>query len=96
MAGSAGDLIICARNDHSVHARQPGRTLAHGDLRPIDAVTPDGLLVRRALDADPRTGQRPAVPLPGYQDAEPGCAGHRPRRARPHHDRWPGRDHRHR
>ena len=24
----------------------------------IDAVTPDGLIIRRALDADPRTGQR--------------------------------------
>ena len=28
---SAGDLILCTRNDHTVHAREPGRTLANGD-----------------------------------------------------------------
>ena len=32
--------------------------LANGDLLRIEAVTPDGLIVRRALDADPATGQR--------------------------------------
>src|SRR6266542_6274484 len=57
-AASAGDLIICTRNDHSIEAGEPGRTLANGDLLRIEAVTPDGLLVRRALDADPRSGQR--------------------------------------
>ena len=41
-----------------VEAGEPGRTLANGDLLRIDAVTADGLLVRRALDADPQTGQR--------------------------------------
>jgi hypothetical protein len=55
---SAGDLIICTRNDHAVEAGEPGRTLANGDLLRIEAITPDGLLVRRALDADPVTGQR--------------------------------------
>ena len=55
---SAGDLIICTRNDHTVEAGEPGRTLANGDLLRIDAVTPAGLIVRRALDADPATGQR--------------------------------------
>jgi conjugative relaxase-like TrwC/TraI family protein len=55
---SPGDLIICTRNDHSTEAGEPGRTLANGDLLRIDAVTKDGLIVRRALDADPRTGQR--------------------------------------
>jgi hypothetical protein len=55
---SAGDLIICTRNDHTVHAGEPGRTLANGDLLRIDKVTPTGLIVRRALDADPATGQR--------------------------------------
>ncbi len=55
---SPGDLIICTRNDHSVEAGEPGRALANGDLLRIDAVTPHGLLVRRALGADPRTGQR--------------------------------------
>ena len=55
---SAGDLITCTRNDHSVEAGEPGRTLANGDLLRIEAVTAGGLVVRRALDADPRTGQR--------------------------------------
>jgi conjugative relaxase-like TrwC/TraI family protein len=56
--GSPGDLIICIRNDHGVEAGEPGRGLANGDLLRIEAVTPNGLLVRRALDADPSTGQR--------------------------------------
>ena len=55
---SPGDLIICTRNDHTVEAGEPGRALANGDLLRIEAVTPKGLIVRRALDADPRTGQR--------------------------------------
>ena len=55
---SAGDLIVCTRNDHTVEAGEPGRMLANGDLLRIEAVTPDGLIVRRALDADPATGQR--------------------------------------
>jgi conjugative relaxase-like TrwC/TraI family protein len=55
---SAGDLIICTRNDHTVEAGEPGRTLANGDLLRIDKVTRGGLLVRRALDADLATGRR--------------------------------------
>jgi hypothetical protein len=55
---SPGDLIICTRNDHDVEAGEPGRTLANGDLLRIEAITPDGPIVRRALDADLRTGQR--------------------------------------
>ena len=55
---SAGDLLICTQNDHSIEAGEPGRMLANGDLLRIEAITPNGLLVRRALDADPRTGQR--------------------------------------
>ena len=55
---SPGDLIICTRNDHATEAGEPGRTLANGDLLRIEAITADGLLVRRALDADPVTGQR--------------------------------------
>jgi AAA domain len=55
---SPGDLIICTRNDHSVEAGEPGRGLANGDLLCIEAITRRGLLVRRALDADPSTGQR--------------------------------------
>jgi hypothetical protein len=55
---SPGDLIVCTRNDHAVEAGEPGRTLANGDLLRIEAVTAGGLVVRRALDSDPRTGQR--------------------------------------
>jgi conjugative relaxase-like TrwC/TraI family protein len=75
---SPGDLIICTRNDHSVQAGEPGRTLANGDLLRIEAVTPDGLIVRRALDADPATGQRRWISQPflyvGYHNAELGYA----------------------
>jgi hypothetical protein len=75
---SPGDLIICTRNHHSVEAGEPGRALANGDLLRIDAVTRDGLLVRRALDADPATGQRRWTERPfayaRYQDAKPGYA----------------------
>ena len=55
---SPGDLIICTRNDHGTEAGEPGRTLANGDLLRIEAITRKGLIVRRALDADPVTGQR--------------------------------------
>jgi hypothetical protein len=34
------------------------RTLANGDLLRIEEVTPGGLLVRRALDADARAGMQ--------------------------------------
>jgi conjugative relaxase-like TrwC/TraI family protein len=77
-AASAGDLIICTHNDHAVEAGEPGRTLANGDLLRIEAVTPAGLLVRRALDADPATGQRRWTSqqflYAGYQAAELGYA----------------------
>jgi ATP-dependent exoDNAse (exonuclease V) alpha subunit len=55
---SPGDLIICTKNDHRIEAGESGRMLANGDLFRIEAVTRDGLIVRRALDADPATGQR--------------------------------------
>ena len=55
---SQGDLITCTRNDHDVEAGEPGRTLANGDLLRIEAVVAGGLVVRRALDPDPATGQR--------------------------------------
>jgi AAA domain len=75
---SPGDLIICTRNDHTVQAGERGRALANGDLLRIEAVTPDGLIVRRALDADPRTGQRrwtsEAFTYASYRDAELGYA----------------------
>ncbi len=75
---SPGDLIICTRNDHHVEVGEPGRTLANGDLLRIEAITRVGLLVRRALDADPRTGQRRWTDrhflFNFYQDAELGYA----------------------
>jgi conjugative relaxase-like TrwC/TraI family protein len=75
---SRGDLIVCTRNDHRVEAGEPGRALANGDLLRIDAITSDGLLVRRALDADPGTGQRRWTDrqflYAHYQDAELGYA----------------------
>ena len=86
------------RNDHEIEAGEPGRALANGDLLRIEAVTSGGLIVRRALDADPQTGQRRwtsrAFLYAGYQDRRAGLRGHRPRRPGPHRDRRPGRDHR--
>jgi conjugative relaxase-like TrwC/TraI family protein len=58
VTASVGDLIVCTKNDHSVEAGEPSRTLANGDLLRIEAVTKRGLVVRRALDTDPQTGQR--------------------------------------
>src|SRR5208282_2692424 len=55
---SAGDLIICRRNDHAVEVGEPGRTLANGDVLRIEAITPGGIMVRRRLDPDRATGQR--------------------------------------
>ena len=55
---SPGDLITATRNDHTLEAGEPGRTLANGDLLRIEAVTARGLIVRRALDADRSTGRR--------------------------------------
>jgi len=76
---SAGDLIICRRNDHTVEAGQRGRMLANGDLLRIEAIRDDGtLLVRRALDCDPVTGARRWTDLvfvySGYGSAELGYA----------------------
>jgi AAA domain-containing protein len=73
-----GDLILCTRNHHGVEAGEPGRTLANGDLLRIDAITTQGLLVRRALDADRQTGQRRWTDrqflFADYADAELGYA----------------------
>ena len=75
---SPGDLIICTRNDHTAEAGEPGRTLANGDLLRIEAVTREGLIVRRALDADPYTGLRRWTDrrfvFKNHEDAELGYA----------------------
>ncbi len=55
---SAGDLIICRANDHSLEAGESGRALANGDILRIEAITRRGLMVRRLLDSDRATGQR--------------------------------------
>ena len=95
---SPGDLIICTRNDHTVEAGEPGRALANGDLLRIEAVTPNGLIVRRALDADPRTGQRRwtdrTFVYANYADAELGLRGHRSCRPGPDRAHRAGGDHR--
>jgi hypothetical protein len=71
---SAGDLIICRRNDYGLEAGEPGRTLANGDVLRIEAITRHGLMVRRLLDPDPATGQRrftgQAFRYTGYQSAD--------------------------
>ena len=75
---STGDLIICTRNDHTVQAGEPGRALANGDLLRVEAVAADGLIVRRALDADPASGARRwtdrTFAYQHYGDAELGYA----------------------
>jgi conjugative relaxase-like TrwC/TraI family protein len=55
---SAGDLIICHRNDHGIEAGEPGRALANGDVLRIEAITSSGVIVRRLLEPDRATGQR--------------------------------------
>ena len=67
VAGPApGDLIMCTRNDHHVEAGEPGRTLVNGDLLRLDAITTEGLLVRRSVGADRQSGRRggPSMPPP--------------------------------
>ena len=71
---SAGDLIICRRNDHQVEAGEPSRSLANGDVLRIEAITRRGLMVRRRLDPDRATGQRrftsQTFRYDGYQSAD--------------------------
>jgi hypothetical protein len=71
---SVGDLIICRRNDHSIEAGEPGRTLANGDVLWVEAITGGGIMVRRRLDPDRATGQRrfttQAFRYDGYRSAD--------------------------
>ena len=95
---SRGDLITCTRNDHTLEAGQPGRTLANGDLLRIEAVTADGLVVRRALDPDPATGRRRWTDhtflYQHFSDAELGYAVTDHVAHGPHGAHRPGGDHR--
>jgi AAA domain/TrwC relaxase len=73
---SVGDLLVCTQNDHSVDAG--GVPLANKHVLRIEAITGQGPMVRRMLDADPQT-QAPrwteqAFLFPGYQAAELGYA----------------------
>ena len=71
---SAGDLIICRRNDHALEAGEAGRALANGDILRIEAITSNGLMVRRLLEPDRATGQRRftdrAFGYAGYQTSD--------------------------
>jgi conjugative relaxase-like TrwC/TraI family protein len=71
---SAGDLIICRRNDHGTEAGEPGRALANGDILRIEGITPSGIMVRRLLGPNPATGQRrftaQAFRYNGYQSSD--------------------------
>jgi len=53
---SAGDLIVARENDHRL-VTDPGHTLANGDILRVEAVTDQGLLVRRVIEAG-NAGQR--------------------------------------
>jgi hypothetical protein len=53
---SAGDLIVCRRNDTRV-VTDPGHTLANGDIFKIESVGKNGAWARRVLEADPETGR---------------------------------------
>jgi conjugative relaxase-like TrwC/TraI family protein len=74
---TVGDLIVCTDNDHSVDAGG-GQTLANMHVLRIEAITSQGPLVRRMLDAEPHTRAprwtEQAFPFPGYRTAELGYA----------------------
>jgi conjugative relaxase-like TrwC/TraI family protein len=74
---TVGDLLVCTENDHSVDAGE-GETLANKHVLRIEAITAQGPVVRRMLDADART-QAPrwtehTFLFPRYQSAELGYA----------------------
>jgi len=76
---SPGDLIVCTRNDHTVEAGEPGRTLANGDLLRIEAVTEDGLLVRRGRCGPVHRAaplDRPTIPVRELRKCRAGVRGH--------------------
>src|SRR5262249_37139813 len=70
---SVGDLIVCTDNDRSVDVGE-GKTLANMHVLRIEAITPDGPVVRRMLDADPQTKAprwtEQAFLFAGHQTAE--------------------------
>ena len=56
---SAGDLIVARENDHRL-VTDAGHALANGDRFVVDAVTDEGLLVRRMLDGE-QLAERPVL-----------------------------------
>jgi hypothetical protein len=82
---SPGDLIVCTRNDHTLQAGEPGRTLANGDLLHIEHITREGLVVRRAVDADPAPPKavEQRLPVSRLRRRRAGVCGHRPHRPEP-------------
>ena len=71
-----GDLLVCSENDSSVDAG--GEALANKHVLRIEAITAQGPVVRRMLDADAQT-QAPrwtehTFLFPSYQSAELGYA----------------------
>jgi hypothetical protein len=56
---STGDLIVARENDHQF-VTDPGHTLANGDRFVVDAVTGEGLFVRRVLE-DEQLADRPVL-----------------------------------
>src|SRR5262249_39228585 len=70
---TVGDLIVCTDNDHSVDAGE-GKTLANMHVLRIESITSAGPIVRRMLEADPRTHAprwtEQAFLFPAYQTAE--------------------------
>jgi hypothetical protein len=70
---TAGDLIVCTANDHSVDAGA-GTKLANMHVLRIESITAAGPVVRRMLEADPRTQAprwaRETFLFPGYATAE--------------------------
>ena len=97
---SAGDLIICTRNDHTRRGgrarpdagqRRPAPHRGHHPRRPARPPGPGRRPGHRAAPLD-----RPTLRVQSLQRCRTGIRGHRPRRPGPHRDRRPGRDHRHR
>ena len=65
---SAGDVIVCRRNDSRV-VTDPGHTLANGDAFKVERVTKNGAWVRRVLGADLDTGRAREADCAFFYDA---------------------------
>src|SRR5260370_27379415 len=59
---SAGDLIICRRNEHGIEAGEPGRALANGGILRIETTTRRGILGPPLLHPGLPTGHARVAP----------------------------------